>query len=192
MSGRLLFEIALRVLGVWFFLTSINSLLLTLSLYFDGAPGSYWLGYAATFVAQLMLGVMLVVFAPAMAARFYPSVSDIVEPRMAVGPGDIYRTACFVLGVYLLVQTAEPAASLAIAVVQDWQGEDFAVVAVRAIVYAASGLLLVFGSRRIAEILSNLGYDPDTIPKQQFSIVMLLIAVVFVGVLLGVIQHFAN
>ena len=57
------------------------------------------------------------------------------------------------------------------------------------VVYVATGVLLVFGSQRISELLLNLRYDPDTIPKQQLSIAMLLILVVLFAVILGVIRR---
>ena len=59
-------------------------------------------------------------------------------------------------------------------------------------VYVASGILLVFGSRKISEMLSRLGYDPDTIPAERFSIVILLILLVLFAIMVGVIRFMAH
>ena len=55
--------------------------------------------------------------------------------------------------------------------------------------YVSVGGLLVFGSQRIAEVLTGLRYDPDTIPKQQISIAALIIALVVIAVVLGVVRR---
>ena len=186
MTARLLFEIALRVLGLWFFFTSIVTLttIVTVSFSIPG-PTGYLRGAAATNVAQFVIGILLVYFAPAMSAWFYPSVAQSEAPRVAVGPGDIYRAACFVLGAYLLVSASRPAALLLDAVLSGESLGRAAAEVMTLVVYAGSGLLLVFGSRPIAEMLSNLRYDPDTIPKQQFSLALLLTVIVVVAIALG-------
>jgi hypothetical protein len=143
-----------------------------------------------TIITRMLLGGALVYGAPAVAGRFYPRDSLNEESRLAVGPGDIYRTACFVLGAYLLVSTARPAGLLVSnAVSGSWQPNQLAAEAVTAVVYMFSGLLLVFGSHRIAEMLSSLRYDPDTVPRQQISLAMLLIVLVLIAVVLGVARR---
>ena len=194
MSARLLLEIALRVLGIWFFIDSIPDLMSTTSFLLSRAvplgQTDYILVTIVTIIARMLLGGAMVLGAPAVAARFYPPDSERGESRLAVGSGDIYRTACFVLGAYLLVATAHPAGLLlSAAVTGGWQPGPLAANAVTAIVYVFSGLLLVFGSRRIAEMLSNLRYDPDTIPRQQISLAMLLILLGLIAVVLGVARR---
>jgi hypothetical protein len=189
MSARLLLEVALRIMGLWFFLTSMTTLVATVSVLWSIAGSTAYLwGAVATFIAQFVLGGMLVFGAPAVARWFYPAREESEGLRLAVGPGDVYRTACFVLGAYLLVATAHPLGRLLSA---GWSGEaagrlvaDF----VTFTVYACGGVLLVFGSRPIAQMLSNLRYDPDTIPKQQLSLAALLLFIVLVAVVLGVFR----
>lgn len=186
MSARVLFEIALRVLGLWFFFTSIVTLTAIVTVSFSGlGPTGYLWGPAATAAAQFIIGGLLVFFAPAMSAWFYPAIAESEAQRAAIGPGDIYRAACFVLGAYLLVSAARPAALLLDTVLSGERLGRAPAEAMILVVYAGSGLLLVFGSRPIAELLSNLRYDPDTIPKQQFSLALLLTVIVVVAIALG-------
>jgi hypothetical protein len=194
MSARLLMEVALRVLGIWFLLSSIVTMTPMASYYLAnvslGGLGVL-ISYGVAFVVQLALGVMLIRWAPSMAARFYPLDADEPEPQIRVGPGDIYHTACFVLGVYLLVLGVESSGRWAVGALPTsfgMQGSQLANIAVSAIVYTASGLLLIFGSRRIGQWMSNLRYDPDSIPQQQFSLKLLLIITGVVAVILGAIR----
>jgi len=191
MSPRLVLEIALRVMGLWFFFTGISTLTTTVSVLLwtpSGSMRSIWLYFVATVVVQFLLGGVLVFCAPAIAAWFYPAGNESDSPR-AVGPGDLYRAACFVLGAYLLVAASQPAGRLLDAVNSSGAfGPSAAGDAVTLIVHVAAGLLLVFGSRRIADLLANLRYDPSTIPNQQLSLAMLLILIVLVAVALGVFR----
>ena len=197
MSARILFEVALRVLGVWLFFSAISGLMSLVSFYLTSGtlPGatSYVVASAVSIFVQSLMSGALILGAPRLAERFYPRKAEEQELRIAVGPGDVYRTACFVLGAYFLVRTAEPAGRLVGADFSDivWQPRQLAD-ALTAMVYAASGLLLVLGSRKISEMLSRLGYDPDTIPAERFSIVILLSLLVLFAILLGAIRFMAH
>ena len=200
MTARVLFEVALRILGLWILYTAITAMTSMTSWYFAIEPTgaidvTTYLVLTGFFVAvHLALGVTLIGWALGIAARFYPPdslLSDATnsEPQRRVGPGDIYHTACFVLGVCLLVPGIQSASEFATGAVSiGWQTNQLAHLAVSAVVYTTSGLLLIFGSRRIANLMSSLQYDPDSIPRQQFSIKMLLIITVAVAVILGVIR----
>jgi hypothetical protein len=201
MSARLLFEVALRILGMWYVFASIVGLASTVASWqlIAGSiggqnVGGYVLLEALILAVQLAMSVALIRWAPAIAARFYPADSSLPdaenpESRLRVGPGDVYHTACFVLGAYLLVQGVKSAGEMTIGAVSfGSQANQLARAAVIAIVDTASGLLLIFGSRGIAQFLSNLRYDPDSIPRQQFSIKLLLIITFIVAVILGVIR----
>jgi hypothetical protein len=200
MSARLLLEIALRVFGIWFAFHSVNSLMSAASVYLNSQlaaqiPDLPYLVAAlfATFIVQILLGCALICWAPNIAVRFYPPGSESEELRISVGPGDVYRTACFVLGAYLLVQAAESAGQFVIRGLQDGGTRDQLVrSALSAAVSFASGLLLVFGSRKIADLVSNLRYDPETIPDQKVSIAMLLVVLALVAVVLGVLRLIAG
>jgi hypothetical protein len=107
--------------------------------------------------------------------------------------GDVYRTACFVLGVYLLVQAVTPACRLVIADYNNnvviWRSGTLTYDAITVIVYTAIGMALVFGSGWIGGWFSSLHYDPDTIPQQRFSIAALLLLFVILAVCLEVIRR---
>ncbi|MCI0333153.1 MAG: hypothetical protein L0228_08020 [Planctomycetes bacterium] len=194
MSARLLLEVALRILGLWLLASTISTVTFMASWYVadGGATGGVGLNYlvstGAYAVVQSALGIALIRWAPNISARFYPSDVQESEPQIHVGPGDIYHTACFVLGVYLLVLGVDFSGKLAIEGLSTGWGNQLASAAVSAIVYTASSLLLIFGSRRIGQLVSNLQYDPDSIPQQQFSLRLLLIITVLVAVILGVIR----
>jgi hypothetical protein len=205
MSARILFEVALRVLGVWLFFSAVSSLTSLVSFYLTNVPGlspgmlsynmmSYFVTSTASFFMELLMSGALIFAAPRIAARFYPRKAEDQELRVAVGPGDVYRTACFVLGAYFLVRTAEPAGRLVGAGLSGrvfFQASQLAD-ALTAMVYVASGILLVFGSRKISQLLSNLRYDPDTIPAQRFSLAVLMILLFLCAIVLGVIRFMAQ
>ena len=181
MSFRILLEIVLRIMGFWLLLTAIPDLTTTSSFFLTALWGpqpnlpNFVLGSVAGIVARLVVGAVLVFWSPAIAARFYPEDSESPELEVAIGPGDVYRTACFVLGAYLLVSIAPPVGRLLSAAFRGTplsgsMAGSLAGDLVTAVVYASVGLLLVFGSRRIADMLANLRYDPDTIPRQQLSL----------------------
>ncbi len=204
MSARLLLEVALRVLGLWFALHSVITLAAIAPIYLSTVWDSsipnmtaYLVTTGVTSIVRFALGAALICWAPGIAARFYPPDAESEEPRIRVGPGDVYRTACFVLGVYLLVQIVQPASRLVIAGFQrpyaDWQPSRLAGDAMTTIVYTVVGMFLVFGSNKIGEWFSNLRYDPNrndpnTIPKPQFTIAAILILVVIFAVCFAVIR----
>lgn len=194
MSARLLLEVTLRVLGLWSLYTAIGNVATYVSFLWDSTtPGlSQWLApIVVGFVVQCILGITLIWWAPWIAARFYPAAANEAVVHLNVGAGDVYRVACFVLGVYLLVGTAQPASrfvAAAMAGPSSWSRPQIISDAVATLVYAAAGIVLVFRSEGIGRFLSSLRYDPDRIPKPQFTLLMLLLLMLFVGVVLAVIR----
>jgi hypothetical protein len=192
MSARLLLEVALRLLGFWFLFDSIVNTVTSAAWYMAaaGAVGgfeAYYLSRLGAYLAvTLPLSLVLIRWAPNIAIRFYPVDLQISEPQARIGPGDLYHTACFALGAYLLVRGIEFTGQLAIAAVTS-RGE-LSNMAVGAMIYTLSGLLLIFGAREIGQFFTNLRYDPDSIPQQQFSLKLLLIITVAVAVILVVIR----
>ncbi len=204
MSARLLLEVALRVLGLWFALRSIITLAATAPYYLSSVWNSsipnvagYLVASGGTFVVQFALGAALIRWAPGISARFYPPDAENEEPRIGFGPGDLYRIACFVLGVYLIAQAVQPASRLTVAGFQrafgSWNPTQVAIDTMATIIYSVLGMLLIFGSQRIGEWFSNLRYDsnrndPNTIPKPQFTIAAILILIVIFAVCFAVIR----
>ena len=157
MTARLLFEVALRILGLIFLFSAVFTLTTIMSWYFATVPTAgidvetYLMLTCITVAVHLALGVVLIWWAPCIAARFYPPDSLLPDatspqPQRRVGPGDVYHTACFVLGVCLLVEGVQSAGKFTIqAFSVVWQPSQLAHFAVSAIVFTASGLLLIFG-----------------------------------------------
>lgn len=200
MSARQIVEVALRLLGLWFVFTAISTFSAGGALYMldsistDPQALKYLITTFSIFGVQTVLGIATIYWAPAVARLSYPESVDSQNAEWRVGPGDIYRTACFVLGAYFLVQAANSGTLLAISSVRapaagnllpgGWLRET-----AQLAVYAISGLLLVFGSQSISDVLVNLRYDPDSIPKQQFSLTVLLVAIVFAAIIMGLIRR---
>ncbi len=198
MSARLLLEISLRVLGLWL-VFKIVALAMVVPLFMSNIWSSvgsdstlYILFYILPTALQVVLGAALTYCAPRIAAVFYPPHAETERLQINVGPGDVYRTASFVLGAYLLVHAVQPACRLVVAgfrgIPGGWQESQLVVDAVTMIVNTAAGTLLVFGSNWIGKFLSNLRYDPDTIPKQQISIAAMLVLILLFALCLGVIR----
>lgn len=113
MPARLLLEVTIRVLGLWSLYSAVASLAqsagMTLSVIGMVGPPTRWLfvgQVVVPFVVQCFLGAMLIWWAPRIAARFYPAGANEAEVRLSVGPGDVFRIACFILGVHLLLTAA--------------------------------------------------------------------------------------
>jgi hypothetical protein len=197
MSARLLFEVALRILGVWFVFTALNGIAMAASIYLSGGlggtgvdPTRWFFASGISVVVQSAFGLGLILCAANVAARFYPEQVDATESQVRVGPGDIYHIACFVLGAFVFVLAVEPAGRIVNA---GLQGQHYRIAgdAFTMIVFMSTGILLVFGASRIGKLLSGLRYDPDSVANQQFSVKILLILTGLVAVLLGVARWLA-
>ncbi len=195
MSTRVLLELATRVMGLWFALSAFVGLMGMMPWYFsslwnaespDGT--SYFLALVLTPVFQIGMGATLVLWAPGIAAHFYPSGDDDEKLQINVGPGDVYRTACFVLGVYLLILAVPPACRVALAGYGGAFGSSPGDV-VTGLVFTIFGVLLAFGSKQIGEWLTYLRYDPNTIPRQRIAIAALLLLFVILAVCLEMIRR---
>ncbi len=139
------------------------------------------------------MSFILIAMAPSIARRFYPDEADQEILHISAGPGDLYHIACFVLGAFLLLGAAQLTVRLAATAMssQIWQRGQVADVAT-IMIYGAGGLLLVFGGRKIGAALASLRYDPAQVPRQQYSIAIVLIVVVFFAAVFGVIRWIAR
>lgn len=197
MSARQLFEVALRILGVWFVLSSITTMTMTASLYLSGGLAGTGVNTArwvfasgVNFLIEFVIGLGLILYAPVVTGFCYRKQDDAEESEIRIGPGDIYHVACFVLGAFVFVKAAEPAGRMVNA---GFQGSNYGMAgdAFTMIAYMSAGLLLVFGARRIGEGLSRMKYDPDSIVDQQISVRILLVLTALVAVALGVARWLA-
>jgi hypothetical protein len=192
MSPRLLFEVAMRIVGVWFLFQGLDLLTWAVTWHFSQLQGismfgspSLWPTYA-NLVIETSLGIALIGLGPRLARYLYPETENpSTDSARQIGPGDLYHTDCFVLGVYLLVQAVEPGSQIALTAIQG-QGlaalmAESASTLIVLVTYLVAGLVLVFGARPISAFLSHLRYDPQTIPKQHISLGILLIVIVVIA-----------
>lgn len=200
--GRELSLVALRIMGLWFIFGGVSLVPMVVSQLFWAPPGSMtggeqlrlWLAGTMSFGVRIVVGVLILVYSGWIAAKLYPQPvtgsSDLSFGK--VGAGDLFRIASFVLGIYAMLLAVTPAVRLAGELVE-WgpRGDGFVVHdAVHAGVYLASGLLLAFGARPIAQWMASLRYDADTIPRQQISLLFLMGVVLVVAVVLGLMRSF--
>ena len=192
MSARLLLELALRVLGFWYLLYSVDNLMATISLHmaFQGKPPganipvSYHLLMLAVHAA---IGPLLIGFAPRIAASFYASQLELDSSVIHIGPRDVYRIACFVLGVYLLVDIAAPLSRILLTALQNphfvWANGQLVIDSLVVAVKVAAGLFLAFGSMPISKFFSNTA-DPVSIPPHRLTMMMMItMLAIFAGML---------
>lgn len=202
MHARRLFEVLLRVLGMfllaWAFDRLVQSVVQACYLWsFFARTSAEWIGPAYvlfTGLAMLSAGLFLLLRAPRIAAKTYPEAHADGEPLRfgTIGAGDLYRITSFGIGIVFVVLALAAGARTAVglALQSSFSGsireiDDLAT----AIVYGLSGLVLTFGSRQIGAWMATLRYDPDTIPAQQFSLRVLLIVITLVGVALAAIRY---
>lgn len=194
MSARLVTEVALRVMGLWLVAAAIGAFADSLYFFLPGTlnQGTLWMVmmFAGASVSRGLVGGALIYWAPAIAAQWYPPDARADSTMASVGPGALYRVACLVLGVYVLLRAAEPGTRL---IVNTFRGGQLnaAVDAGVTLIYVAAGVFLVFGSQRLATFFSNLYYDPDTIPKQRLSIAILLVVILLFAVFLALTRRLA-
>lgn len=202
MHARTLFEVVLRVLGMFLLAWSLEKLLESgfLAYYWwtTFAPTSIeWIGTAYVLVsalAMLSAGMFLLLRAPRIAAKTYPEARAEGEPLHfgAIGAGDLYRITSFGIGIVFVIFALAAAgrAAVGLSLQSSFSGsmreiDDLAT----ATIYGLSGLVLTFGSRQIGAWMATLRYDPDTIPAQQFSLRVLLIVITLVGVAFAAMRY---
>jgi hypothetical protein len=194
MSAKLLLEVALRILGLWFIFSALPGLASTASWFIaegfatSGVDFYYFVPSGISFIVQALLGLAAIYWAPNISARFYPPDVEASQSPTRIGPGDIYHTACFVFGMYFLVSGAVAGGRAAITALGAGSSDRIALIFVSALVYTTFGLFLVFGAGRIGQFISSLQYDPDSIPRQQFSLKLILIVTVLIAVMMGLIR----
>jgi hypothetical protein len=141
---------------------------------------------------QVVLAVLLFVFAPRLANRICaelpPASGD--EAKLVAGAGDLYHIGCFLMGIFVLVRAVRPAILGLAAIIGTGRhlAAHEAANLVEGGLLIVLGLSLVFGSRGIAAFIVSLGYDPDTVPGQQFSLRLLMVLVLGCALLLFVLN----
>ncbi len=196
MSARLILEVALRVLGFWFLLYSVDNLVNTVAVHiaFQGKPPGVGLPVSAHLLmltVHVGVGPLLIYLAPTISAWFYAPRCDNDSNVIHVGPRDVYRIACFVLGAYLLVQTAAPASRIALTAIRDprfvWTKGQLVSDALVLAVNTSAGLFLVFGSMPISKYLSN-STDAVGIPPHRLTLGMMIAMLAVFAIILALLR----
>ncbi len=192
--------VALRVMGLWFIFGGICLIPMAVSTFFWGPQGSMtagqhlWLSLSGMIpvAVRIVVGVLVVAFSGWIVSKFYPPpAADSGEIRFGkVGAGDLFRIACFVLGIYAMLQAVPSAVRLADELMAAGPHTGGRVIqdAVHTGIYLVSGLILVFGAKGIARWMASLRYDADTVPKQQVSLLFLMGIVLLIAIVLGLMR----
>jgi hypothetical protein len=200
--GRDLLLVALRLMGLWFIFGGVTAMPVVFAqclMLMPSSPSNFQqvamaLSGTLTVATRLIVGVLVVVFSGRIASKFYPHPAENSgEIRFGrIGAGDLFQIASFALGIYALLQMVSPAIRLVERLMagSTYIGTSAIYDVVLAGVFFVSGLLLVFGARRIAQFMANLRYDPDTLPSQQISLWVLLALIAVVAIVLGLMRAF--
>ena len=204
-SASNLLTVTLRILGFWLVFRSII-MLPSIVVYatqafrpsnsFGMDPITIILMIVLQLVSPLVVGIGVILLAGRISRRFYPP-SDRAAGSIAfgaVGAGDLYHIASFMMGVYVLIQAVGPAVRFLAGAMgagpfamEPWAQGGVSDM-ITAAVYSVSGLALVFGGPGIAQAMVAVPRDSDEVPVPQFSIRMLLILAVAFAIVLGVLR----
>jgi hypothetical protein len=203
-SARNLMTVALRILGFWLICKSIIALSQISAYAMYAMQSSNNLGDSIYMLLMTVVqvggpaavGISVILLAGRISRRIYPS-SDPTADLIAfgrVGAGDLYHIASFMMGVYMLIQAVEPGVRFlagtmktGLTSMEPW-AEDRVINMIPAAVYSLSGLVLIFGSRGIAQAMVAVPRNSDEVPVPQFGIRSLLILGVVFAVVLGVLR----
>ena len=110
MVNRDWFCLAVRIFGLWLLISSIEQcvpyLIWALS---DNSGIGYALSAALWFVGRLAVGLVLILFAPALAARFYPQ-GETAAPAADFDESKPLKVGLQLLGMYALLLAVQAAA----------------------------------------------------------------------------------
>lgn len=206
MQLRDLTIIGLRLMAVWLGCTAVLSLAsLGFVVFYALSPSAIastplgqilltMLSPVIIVVVQIGLAAVLFRFAPGLAGAIckdIPSDTEI-ENTLSLGAGDVYRLGALLVGVYIVSRAIGPAVRATVELMSQgsYAVSTQSTVAgmVEAGVLAAFGVALIFGARGLGKFLASLGHDSKDIPAQQFSLRLLLIAVVACALILFLIR----
>jgi len=127
MIDRDWFCLALRLFGIWLLIHSVETVvlyilsLLPLTGNLGGQLVSYVAGMMLWIIVRTAIGVALTLFAPAIAARFYPSAAtQIVAP--AEHESKPLKVGLQLLGVYALLLATQSGAGVIIGILSSHEG----------------------------------------------------------------------
>ncbi len=209
MNLKHLTVVAIRVAAVFWLLSTILGLFSTLAMVIPQFSGlgfslndgfGYLLTPIMVMVVQCAVALFLFLFAVSLAnfvCSDIPSAENIPQEKIAIGAGDIYHVASFILGIYTLVQAISPAVQGIVdlvATVENMAMNNYSTATnlATAAIFLVIGIGLTIGAKGISRFMVSLGHDSDDIPAQQFSMRLILVIVIGIGVVLGIIRLLVN
>jgi hypothetical protein len=180
--------IVLRLIAVWLGCwTVIRSEFLLIGYLPFALPATYIPIQLTIHAMQILIAAGLFLASPRLADWICRDAAD-GPLSSAPGAGDLYHIACFVMGLWMLVQAIQPGAQALGSLIS--RGNATLLLDTQTVVglchsgiLVLFGLALIFGSRGLSRFLASLGHDPDNVPAQQFSL-KLLVALVTASALL--------
>jgi len=200
MPARGLMIVALRILGIWLLVSSIAEGLLTAAFWTTSSsslPGqavwSQWLALALALLVKPVLAIGLIYWARLFSYRFYPKEEEESTELTfgKIGSGDLYRIACFILGVYVVVQALPYLVRITVSLFEKsmtWNATRIGEAVLLICAYGALSLFLILGSRGVARFMNSLRHDPDEIPNPQFTVRLLLAGILFMAVIFSLLR----
>lgn len=178
MNSREWFCLALRVLGVWQLMSSIeHAAWATYSLTSQGPVLAAMTLWALGGAASLTAGMLVLLFAPAIAERFYPAAAD--EPEVdPVAIVDAFMVGSRVLGVYALLLAMQGLGGVLAGFALQFLRFGFpggiatsdAYSLARGVMMLAFAYVLLFGHERAFAFLSRLRYVAERDAYQPPSV----------------------
>ena len=190
--------LALRLMGLWFFLHAIFQALQLSSYLFWPQPPLTGAQMRANFIGVAIgggFGLVLLFISGRVACWFYPHVSEPDEESKGhLNVADIYRVASFLLGVYVLILAIRPASVTLVSAARGATlfSVDVAISQVETILYLPFGLLLIFGSKGIARFMSSIRYDPEKVASPRFSLRFVIVVVMVFSLFFALVRYLAS
>jgi hypothetical protein len=197
MSLRELATVALRLAALWLIISTIAFLpavAYSVVRYSQmGATSSSAMAAVLTSLCaaggRFVLGVILFALSSRIADFVCRGIGEESGRIEVIRPGHLYHIATFLMGVFVVTQSLGPAARSLVAYASQTAGIQNAAELVQFLLALGFGAGLMLGSRGLARFFANLGYDPDNVPAQQFSVRTILLIVIAIAILLGIVHR---
>jgi hypothetical protein len=197
MSLRELVTVGLRLLALWLIISTIAfapTVAYSFVRYTEyGATGSFATTAVVTSLCaaggRFVLAVILFALSPRIADFVCRGIGGESAKIDTLRPGHLYHIATFLMGIFVVMQALGPAARSLIAYASRTAGMQHAADLVHFLLALGLGVGLMFGARGMSRFFANLGYDPDNVPAQQFSVRTILLIVIAIAILLGIIHR---
>ena len=169
MINRDWFCLALRLFGIWLLIQAIEQFVPLLLYVISGSGPSRGFSYAVTIVFWLVgrsvIGLVLLFFAPAIAARFYPSASSSKSQRVE-DEVNFLKIGMQLLGVYALLLAVQYASRVIVGYLSgdgfslNAGGSYFASLVTFGLNLAFAAILIIW-NEQVVTLLAKFRYVPE-------------------------------